>query len=112
MRFPMIGEPGAEKQLPEDCQLLTTAHLLLKQHGQEMCLRNGPGLRLLPGKLGLPLSPASITPVSSAIRKVLLPPKRAERITRETSHCVYEPFGLRFKLTLPICGLEWRAASL
>jgi endonuclease-3 len=88
MRFPMIGEPGAEKillfsgvfpvlalesngvralvrlgigedrksyaatyrsvreatfgQLPEDCKLLTRAHLLLRRHGQELCLRNGP----------------------------------------------------------------------
>jgi len=89
MRFPMIGEPGAEKilmfagvlpalalesngvrvlvrlgigedrksyaatyrsvreatlgQLPEDFESLTTAHLLLRQHGQELCFRNGPG---------------------------------------------------------------------
>jgi len=88
MRFPMIGEPGAEKilmfsgvlpvlalesngvrvlvrlgigedrksyaatyrsvreatlgQLPEDCKSLTTAHLLLRQHGQELCFRNRP----------------------------------------------------------------------
>ena len=88
MRFPMIGEPGAEKillfsgvfpllalesngvrvlvrlgigedrksyaatyrsvreatfgQLPEDCKLLTRAHLLLRRHGQELCFRNGP----------------------------------------------------------------------
>lgn len=88
MRFPMIGEPGAEKillfsqvlpvlalesnglrvlvrlgigedrksyaatykavrevtieELPEDYQLLTRAHLLLRQHGQELCLRNAP----------------------------------------------------------------------
>jgi endonuclease-3 len=88
MRFPMIGEPGAEKilmfsgvlpvlalesngvrvlvrvgigedrksyaatyrsvreatlgQLPEDCKSLTTAHLLLRQHGQERCFRNRP----------------------------------------------------------------------
>jgi len=88
MRFPMIGEPGAEKilmfsgllgvlalesnglrvlvrlgfgeerksysatyksvrevtleELPADCALLTKAHLLLRQHGQQLCLRNGP----------------------------------------------------------------------
>lgn len=29
-------------QLPEDCRLLATAHLLLRRHGQELCLRNGP----------------------------------------------------------------------
>ena len=94
MRFPMIGEPGAEKillfrgvlpvlalesngvrvlvrfgigeegksyaatyksireatleQLPGDCRLLTIAHLLLKQHGQELCLRNGPACGACP----------------------------------------------------------------
>ncbi len=88
MRFPMIGEPGAEKilmsagvlpvlalesnglrvlvrlgfgedrksyaatyksvreatleQLPADCELLTKAHLLLRIHGQKVCLRNTP----------------------------------------------------------------------
>jgi endonuclease III len=88
MRFPMIGEPGAEKillfcgvlpilalesnglraivrlgfgeecksysstyksvraatvdQLPPDCNLLTRAHLLLRLHGQELCLRTEP----------------------------------------------------------------------
>ncbi len=88
MKFPMIGEPGAEKillfsgvfpllalesngvrvlvrlgigedrksyaatygsvreatmeQLPQDCKLLTKAHLLLRRHGQELCVRNGP----------------------------------------------------------------------
>jgi endonuclease III len=88
MRFPMTGEPGAEKillfcgvlpvlalesnglratvrlgfgedrksysstyksvraatvdQLPPDCNLLTRAHLLLRQHGQELCLRTEP----------------------------------------------------------------------
>ena len=88
MRFPMIGEPGAEKillfsgvlpvlalesngvrvlirlglgedrksyaatyrsvreatleQLPQDCKFLTKAYLLLRRHGQELCLRNGP----------------------------------------------------------------------
>lgn len=87
-RFPMIGEPGAEKilmfsgvlnvlalesnglrvlvrlrfgeerksyaatykavreitleQLPGDSGLLTTAHLLLRLHGQTLCLRNSP----------------------------------------------------------------------
>jgi endonuclease-3 len=30
------------RELPADCQLLTKAHLLLRQHGQRLCLRNGP----------------------------------------------------------------------
>ena len=88
MRFPMIGEPGAEKillfsgvldvlalesnglrvlvrlgmgedrksyaatyksvrevtaeDLPVDSTLLTKAHLLLRRHGQQLCLRNEP----------------------------------------------------------------------
>lgn len=88
MRFPMIGEPGAEKillfcgaldvlalesnglrtltrlgfgedrksyaatyksvrevtleELPGDSAMLQKAHLLLRQHGQEVCLRNQP----------------------------------------------------------------------
>jgi endonuclease III len=88
MRFPMIGEPGAEKillfcgaldvlalesnglrtlvrigigedrksyaatyksvrevtleELPSDSKTLMQAHLLLRKHGQEVCLRNGP----------------------------------------------------------------------
>ena len=88
MRFPMIGEPGAEKillfcgaldvlalesnglrtlirlgfgedrksyaatyksvrevtleELPGNSKTLQTAHLLLRKHGQEVCLRNGP----------------------------------------------------------------------
>ena len=88
MRFPMIGEPGAEKillfsgvlpvlaldsnglrvlvrlgigedrksyaatyksvrevtieEMPADCKWLTKAHILLRRHGQELCLRNGP----------------------------------------------------------------------
>ena len=88
MRFPMIGEPGAEKillfsgahavlalesnglrvlvrlgigedrksysatykavreaaakALPADAALLTKAHLILRTHGQNLCLRNGP----------------------------------------------------------------------
>lgn len=88
MRFPMIGEPGAEKillfcgalkvlalesnglrvlvrlgfgedrksyaatyksvrevtleELPEDSKILSKAHLLLRRHGQEVCLRNVP----------------------------------------------------------------------
>jgi endonuclease-3 len=87
-KFPMIGEPGAEKilmmsgvlpvlalesnglrvllrlgfgedgknyaaayrsvreavsgELPKDCGILTRAHHLLRQHGQTVCLRNGP----------------------------------------------------------------------
>ena len=30
------------EELPADCKLLTNAHLLLRQHGQELCLRNAP----------------------------------------------------------------------
>ncbi len=30
------------EELPQDCKLLTNAHLLLRQHGQRLCLRNGP----------------------------------------------------------------------
>jgi endonuclease-3 len=30
------------EQLPADCKLLTKAHLLLRVHGQRLCLRNGP----------------------------------------------------------------------
>lgn len=30
------------EQLPQDCELLTAAHLLLRRHGKELCLRNGP----------------------------------------------------------------------
>jgi endonuclease III len=94
MRFPMIGEPGAEKilmfsgklavlaldsngvralvrlgigndrksytatyksireatleQLPAGCNLLAKAHLLLRRHGQELCLRNAPVCQACP----------------------------------------------------------------
>jgi len=94
MRFPMIGEPGAEKillfsghlsvlalesnglrvllragigeergsyaatyrsvreatlvQLPADCGLLVEAHLLLRRHGQQLCVRNGPACAVCP----------------------------------------------------------------
>jgi len=30
------------EELLADCRLLTKAHLLLRQHGQRLCLRNGP----------------------------------------------------------------------
>ena len=30
------------EELPADCKSLTKAHLLLRQHGQELCLRNAP----------------------------------------------------------------------
>ena len=30
------------EELPADRELLTKAHLLLRRHGQELCLRNGP----------------------------------------------------------------------
>jgi len=30
------------EELPADCKLLTKAHLLLRQHGRQLCLRNGP----------------------------------------------------------------------
>jgi len=94
MKFPMIGEPGAEKilmfcgpldvlalesngvrvlmrlgmaegrksyaatyrsirevtlqELPRDRRLLTKAHLLLRKHGQELCLRNAPTCHACP----------------------------------------------------------------
>jgi len=94
MRFPMIGEPGAEKillfcgalpvlalesnglrvlvrfgvgeerrnyaatyktvrevtleQLPADGEILIAAHLLLRRHGRELCLRNGPACSACP----------------------------------------------------------------
>ena len=30
------------EQLPADCQFLSTAHLILRQHGRELCLRTDP----------------------------------------------------------------------
>jgi endonuclease-3 len=30
------------EELPENSKLLTTAHLLLREHGQKVCLRNNP----------------------------------------------------------------------
>jgi len=30
------------EELPVDCRLLTKAHLLLREHGRRLCLRNGP----------------------------------------------------------------------
>ena len=30
------------EELPVDYKLLTKAHLLLRQHGRQLCLRNGP----------------------------------------------------------------------
>lgn len=100
MRFPMIGEPGAEKillfsgvldvlalesnglrvlvrlgigedrksyaatyksvrevtieELPSDSGLLTKAHLLLRQHGQEVCLRNSPSCHVCVVNSGCP----------------------------------------------------------
>jgi endonuclease III len=100
MRFPMIGEPGAEKilmlsgvlgvlalesngvrvltrlgigedrksyaatyksirevtveQLPTDSALLTKAHLLLRRHGQTLCLRNGPVCHACPVRSDCP----------------------------------------------------------
>jgi endonuclease-3 len=33
---------GTLEELPADCKLLTKAHLLLREHGQRLCLRNGP----------------------------------------------------------------------
>jgi endonuclease III len=102
MRFPMIGEPGAEKillfcgalnvlalesnglrvltrlgcgeerksyaatyksvrevtleELPSDGPLLTKAHLLLRRHGQEICLRTGPVCHACPVSLQCPSS--------------------------------------------------------
>src|ERR1017187_1083165 len=36
------------EELPADCELLTKAHLLLRQHGQRLCLRNGPECHACP----------------------------------------------------------------
>ena len=104
MRFPMIGEPGAEKilmlsgalgvlalesngvrvltrlgvgedrksyaatyksirevtteELPADSALLTKAHLLLRRHGQTLCLRNGPICHACPVRSGCPAAQA------------------------------------------------------
>jgi endonuclease III len=104
MRFPMIGEPGAEKilmlsgilgvlplesngvrvltrlgigedrksyaatyksirevtveQLPGNSALLTKAHLLLRQHGQTLCLRNGPVCHACPVNSDCPAAEA------------------------------------------------------
>jgi endonuclease-3 len=33
---------ATSEQLPPDCGPLTRAHLLLRRHGQEICLRNEP----------------------------------------------------------------------
>ena len=30
------------EELPGDCEALTKAHRLVRAHGQEVCLRNGP----------------------------------------------------------------------
>jgi endonuclease-3 len=102
-RFPMVGEPGAEKilmfsgalgvlalesnglralvrlgigeegksyattyrsvreitlaELPADAALLTKAHLLLRQHGQTLCLRNGPVCHACPVNSECPTAP-------------------------------------------------------
>ncbi len=104
MRFPMIGEPGAEKilmlsgvlrvlalesngvrvltrlgigedrknyaatyksirevtveQLPADSALLSKAHLLLRHHGQTLCLRNGPVCHACPVSAECPAAQA------------------------------------------------------
>ena len=104
MRFPMIGEPGAEKilmlsgalgvlalesngvrvltrlgigedrksyaatyksirevtveQLPADPAVLTKAHLLLRHHGQTLCLRNGPACHACPVSSDCPAAQA------------------------------------------------------
>jgi endonuclease-3 len=39
------------EQLPQDSRLLTTAHLLLRRHGQELCSRNGPACGSCPVRL-------------------------------------------------------------
>jgi endonuclease-3 len=36
------------RELPADCVLLTRAHQLLRQHGQRLCLRNGPRCHACP----------------------------------------------------------------
>lgn len=42
------------EELPADCELLTSAHLLLRQHGQRLCLRNGPVCHACPVKADCP----------------------------------------------------------
>jgi len=41
-------------QLPADSVLLTKAHLLLRRHGQTLCLRNGPACHACPVRSGCP----------------------------------------------------------
>jgi endonuclease-3 len=41
-------------ELPADCKLLKAAHLLLRQHGQRLCLRNGPVCHACPVNSGCP----------------------------------------------------------
>jgi endonuclease III len=106
MRFPMIGEPGAEKmlmlsgvlgvlalesngvrvltrlgigedrksyaatyksirevtveELPADSAILTKAHLLLRHHGQTLCLRNEPVCRACPVSSDCPAAQAGV----------------------------------------------------
>jgi len=39
------------EELPADCKMLTKAHLLLRQHGQRLCLRNGPVCHACPVRI-------------------------------------------------------------
>jgi endonuclease-3 len=42
------------EELPADCKLLTKAHLLFRQHGRRLCLRNGPVCHACPVNAGCP----------------------------------------------------------
>jgi endonuclease-3 len=42
------------EELPADYKLLTKAHLLLRQHGQRLCLRNGPVCHACPVRSDCP----------------------------------------------------------
>jgi endonuclease III len=46
------------EQLPADSALLTKAHLLLRRHGQTLCLRNGPVCHACPVSSDCPAAPA------------------------------------------------------
>ncbi len=57
--YKSIREASLE-QLPEDGRLLTAAHLLLRRHGQELCLRNGPACDSCPVRLECNYAAAAI----------------------------------------------------
>jgi len=53
------------EQLPEDFQLLTAAHLLLRRHGKELCLRNGPACDSCPVRLECNYAAAAIRKIEA-----------------------------------------------